>query len=415
VHKVRAPICQFAWLALSISCGLCLSQTPNGAHSAAGEAAVHLEPHAGRTIFRIGEPVILDLVFASRSPGYVVKTDDNPHLPASDQVDIAPDGGWVRTQASFRGQALNGNAITTLAGDPIRVPVLLNRTITFLKPGHYEVTVTTERLLKAENMMVATSLESCEPCRVTNAIGIDISEADNSQESALVLSLARKLEDTAKPTDNRISPEQKAAIDHLQLELRQSTGSTEADHKRQEALLQELGTFVVSQESAAQKRTDARREAAVRLACLDGDDAVRAKVHFIAAETQEDSGDPNIGIAWILVDGLASSRNKQMQLALVEGAWRDPKLLPTPALQMALRQARELTQKDWVTDESVIWAGTPEQRQATLQEYQREVNEIIATLPLRSESNRTETINFLKALGVPNPFNQSHSPTQLSK
>ena len=153
----------------------------------------------------------------------------------------------------------------------------------------------------------------------------------------------------------------------------------------------------------------------MRLACLDGDDAVRAKVHFIAAETQENNGDPNITIAWILVDGLASSRNKQMQLTLFEEAWRDPKLLPTHSLQTALRQSGELTQKDWVTDESVMWAGTPEEHQATLEEYQREVNEIIATLPLRSDSNRAETIKFLKTLGVPNPFNQSQSPTHQSR
>jgi hypothetical protein len=171
--------------------------------------------------------------------------------------------------------------------------------------------------------------------------------------------------------------------------------------------------IVVSQQSAAQKRWDARREAAVQLACLDGDEAVRAKVHFIANESQEDSADPNIGIAGFLVDGLASSRNKQMQLTLFEEAWRDPKLLPTDVLQTALRQARELTQKDWVTDESVMWA--PEQHQATLLEYQREINEIIATLPLRSESNRAETIKILKALSAPNPFNQSQSPTPLSK
>jgi hypothetical protein len=214
VHNVRKPICQLACLALGISCGLCLSQTPNGAGSAGGEAAVHLEPHAGRTTFRIGEPVILDLVFASGSPGYVVETDDNPYLPVSDQVDVAPDGGWVRTHSTFRGQAINFNA---------------------------------------------------------------------------------------------------------------------------------------------------------------------------------------------------------MQLTLFEEAWRDPKVLPTDVLQTALRQARELTQKDWVTDDSVMWAGTPEQRQATLQEYQREVNQIIATLPLRSETNRAETIKFLKALAVPNPFNQSQSPTPLSR
>jgi len=100
-----------------------------------------------------------------------------------------------------------------------------------------------------------------------------------------------------------------------------------------------------------------------------------------------------------------------MQLALLEEAWRNPQLLPTYALQVALRQANELTQKDWVTDESVFWAGTPEEHQAAVKEYQREIDEIITTLPLRSESNRAETAKYLKALGFPNPFNQPQSPS----
>jgi hypothetical protein len=32
-------------------------------------------------------------------------------------------------------------------GEPVRVPILLNRTITFKQPGRYTVTVTTERLI----------------------------------------------------------------------------------------------------------------------------------------------------------------------------------------------------------------------------------------------------------------------------
>ena len=170
-----------------------------------------------------------------------------------------------------------------------------------------------------------------------------------------------------------------------------------------------MGESVKDRMSAMQKRTDARREAAVRLACLDGDEAVRAKVHFIAAERGEDNGDPDIGIAWVLVNGLAGSRNKQLQLALLEEAWRDPQLLPTYALQTALSQARELTQKDSVTDRAVMWAGTPEERQATMQEVQREIDEIIATLPMRNEANRAETIKFLKSSAAPNPFNQTQS------
>jgi hypothetical protein len=386
-------------------------QAPNPVDKA-GEAAVHLEAHGGRTQFKIGDPVILDLVFTSKSSGYIVKTDNSPYLPISDGVNIAPDRGWVRTHASLRGQGLNGNAISTLTSDPIRVPVLLNRTITFLEPGHYQVTITTERLRTSENMMRTTSVDKCEPCRTTNAVGIDISKPDRSEESARVVSLSRELEDTAQPPDSRLSEEQTGKIDREVEELRQSGGSPEAE-KRQEAMLRKLSELVASRQSGIQKRNDARREAAVKLACLDGDDAIRAKVHFIAAE--QEAADPDISIAWVLVDGLANSRNKRLQLSLLEEAWRDPQLLPTDALQTALRQARELTQKGWVTDEAGMWAGTPAEHQATLEEYQREIHEIVATMPLRSESNRAETIKFFKALAVPNPFNQSDSPTSQPK
>jgi hypothetical protein len=362
----------------------------------AGEADVHLEAHGGRTQFKIGDPVILDLVFTSHSSGYIVKTDDNPLLPVSDAVNIAPDGGWVRTHSSVRGQGLNGNAMSALASDSIRVPVLLNRTITFLEPGHYQVTITTERLRTSENMMRTTSLDNCEPCRTTNAVDIDISEPGESEEPALVVSLTHELEDTAQAHDSRFSQEQAREIHREVEELQESAGSPEAE--KQEALLRKMREMVTAQQSAIQKRNDARREAAVRLACLDGDDAIRAKVHFIAAE--QEAADPDISIAWILVDGLANSRNKRLQLSLLEQAWRDPQLLPTDALQTALREARELTQKGRVTDEAV-----------TVEEYQREIHEIMATLPLRSESNRAETIKFFKALAVPNPFNQPHSPT----
>ena len=72
-----------------------------------------------------------------------------------------------------------------------------------------------------------------------------------------------------------------------------------------------------------------------------------------------------------------------------------------------ISQARELTQQDWVKYD--FWGGTPEEHKAAVEEYQREINEIIASLPQRSESNRAETIKYLKALGFPNPFNQPSS------
>jgi hypothetical protein len=279
--------------------------------------------------------------------------------------------------------------------------VLLNRTITFKEPGHYEVTLTTERLRPSVGSKV-TSIEACEPCRTTNAIGIDLSMRDDFEEAALVASLSRVLEDTKEDAPgSEATPEEKAEFLKQFEELRNTDDSTEAK-KRREALLQKMSESVSNQLAAEQHQEDARREAATRLAYLPGDDAVRARVHFLVAEGETGEANP---IGPIMRDGLPSSRNKQLQLHLLEQAWRDPLQVPTHELHAALRQAKELMHKELVTDEAILWAGTPEEHKAALEEYEGEINEIIATLPQRSESNRADTIKFLKRLGVPNQFN----------
>ena len=403
---MRSHISWSAILALSLAwcSGVAQNSTPVRTHENSG-AAVRLEAHHGQTHFKIGDPVILDLVFTSPTPGYVVNTDTTPYLPVSDLVELEPADGWVRSHSSFRGKGLNGSALENLGNSPIRVPVLLNRTITFQVPGHYEVTLTTERLGTSDTVMHSTtSLESCDPCRTTNGVGIDLSARDQSEESALVVSLSRELEETkSKAPANELAPEQKKELSHEIESQTRTAESTEASKQQTEALLRKLNNMVSDRLAAIQKREDARREAAVRLAYLAGDDAVRAKVHFIADEPEDGEANP---IGPIMRDGLPSSRNKQLQLTLLEAAWRNPQRTPTSELHTALRQAKELMHKQWVTDEATLWAGTAEERQTALEEYQAEINEIIATLPLRTELNRTETIDYLKQLAVPNQFNR---------
>jgi hypothetical protein len=378
------------------------NSTPVGTHENSG-AAVRLEAHDGQTRFNIGDPVILDLVFTSWTPGYVVNIDTTPYLPVSDLVALEPEDGWVRSHSSFRGEGQNGSALEDLGSSPIRVPVLLNRTITFQEPGHYEVTLTTERLRTSDTVMHSTSLESCDPCRTTNAVGIDLSTRDQSEESALVVSLSRELEETKSAASaSELAPAQKEELSH-EIDAGIRTADSEAGKKQTESLLQKLNDMASNRLAATQKQEDARRKAAVRLAYLGRDDAVRAKVHFIADEREDGGANP---IGPIMRDGLASSRNKQLQLTSLEAAWRDPHRVPTSELHAALRQAKELMHKQMVTDEAALWAGTAEERQTALEEYQAEINEIIATLPLRTESNRTETIDYLKHLAVPNQFNQ---------
>ena len=382
--------------------GAGLGASSNGANGTSAPD-VRLEAHDGQTQFKIGDPVIVDLVFSGGSPGYIVRSDMNLYQPSSDLVDVVPEAGWARTHRAVRGQGLNGNAMANLGSDPIRVPVLLNRTITFLSPGHYEVTLTTERLRPADASMKVTSLENCEPCRTTNAIGIDILTRDKPEEEALVGTLSRELEET-KPRQlgNELSPEQKEEVSKLSEELRKSTDTTDADKQRQQALLKKIDEVVSNHLAAAQMREDARREAAMRLAYLPGDDALRAKVHFLVAEGETGEAHP---IGPIMRDGIPSSHNKQLQLTLLQSGWRDPNQVPTYQLQTALRQAKELVHGEMANDDQ--WAGTDEERKAALEEYQGEINEIIATLPLRSEQNRAETVKFLKAQAVPNAVNQA--------
>jgi hypothetical protein len=363
--------------------------------------SVHLEAHEGQTKFTLGDPVRLDLVFTGRSPGYIVKTDSTPYLPVPDAVSVRPEEGWVRTHSAFRGQGLNGNAMVDLGSDPVRVTVLLNRTIAFQKPGHYEVTLTTERLLRSETSTQMTTLERCDPCRTTNSIGIEIVARDEPNEALLVVSLSREIEDNKENPPGRMPKEENEAFTRKLEALLAKAASSEAAREQLEALQKKMIETVENELALDEKRQDARREAAVRLAYLGGDDAIRAKVHYIVAD--EEKGDAN-PIGPIMVDGLPNSLNFELQLDLLNAAWHDPLHVPTSILQTALRQAKELLHKGTVTDEAILWAGTPEEREAALAEYRGEINEIAATLSVRTEPNREKTMVFLKTRGVPNQF-----------
>ena len=110
----------------------------------------------------------------------------------------------------------------------------------------------------------------------------------------------------------------------------------------------------------------------------------RAKVHLIAISAT--GGDPD-SIDWIMVNGLTSSGNQPLQLNLLQQAWRDPQNIPTWQLHTALQQARELALTQTVTGEPQPWS-TSEGRHAQSKEFQADLNDLIATLPVRTEENR---------------------------
>jgi len=361
---------------------------------------VRLEAHNGQTQFKVGDPITVDLVFTSAAADYSVDTDASPYQPSGDIVYVSPEGGWVRSEQSQIGKSLNGNALVTLGSEPVRVPVLVNRTILFEQPGHYEVSVASERLRTTSTLARVSPVEDCDPCAATNAVGIDIVARDATEETELVGSLSHELEATKEQAPPELTESQKKTMQELEAQL-SSGDQSEESQKRMKDLLPKLNEIATERAAAIDKRQADLLLAAQRLACLEGDEAVRAKVHFIATGRESDE-ENRIGL--ILVNGLPNSRNKQLQLNLLEAAWRDPGNLPTYELHEALRAARDLARDRMVKIDE--FGGGEEERKAAVKQYQTDLDVIIVTLPQRSEANRAQTIQILKKIAIPNPFNQ---------
>ena len=391
---------------VALTCAFANAQNTPTADAAAN---VHLEPHDGQTHFKLGDPVIVDLVFTGPTKKYIVKADNSPYLPPADQIEIAPADGWLRTRTTSRNLPINITAIASLDADPVRVPVLVNRTITFQHPGQYQIAITTDRLRLADTILKppVPDPQQCLTCRTSNAIGIEIADRDAAEEATLVASLTQQIESTKEPSPASVltPAEQQEAQDQMDHELSEfmlGADRSDEDKTRDAFLIWKWNEAVRKQAAALDTRRTARRDAAIQLACLASYDAIRAKVHLIAASTA--GGDPD-SIDWIMVNGLTSSRNQHLQLELLHQAWRDPQNVPTWQLATALQQARELALTQTITGEPQPWS-TPEERNAQSKELQPDLNDLLATLPQRSEENRAQTIDFLKSLGVPNEYNQ---------
>ena len=304
----------FVAFALGALCGTCVAQEPLASPRADESGIeVRLESENGRTQFKLGEPIKLELVFSSRVAGVSVNATNYGDM--AEEVNVTPADGWFRAH----GQSGHDYAsMMPLGTEPIRLPVLINQGIVFQKPGHFEISVTTSRL----NMR-----------RTTNAIAIEIVAADEHEEAELVRSLSSEI---------------------------------------------------------ANARVKARHQAADQLAFLGGDEAVRAKVYWLVKENGGDS------VQREMMDGLASSRNLRLQLESLETVWRDVQHVPDSSLLSAMQQTRAFMRKQTLPGWQmfVIQKTDPASKIAD-EERQRDVSEIVETLPQRTGNNRRDTAYFL--------------------
>ncbi|HEV3218172.1 MAG TPA: hypothetical protein VGZ48_00265 [Candidatus Acidoferrales bacterium] len=238
----------------------------------------------------------------------------------SEAVTVTPSDGWLRSH----GQSAHDYAgMTELHEKPITVSILLNQGIVFQKQGHYEISVTTNRVVSLKGGLPLT----------TNTLAIDLVAPDETKEA-----------DWVRWLSNKIAAEHGAP----------------------------------------------RHTAAAELAYLGGDDAVRAKVRWLAEYQDRDS------VQREMLDGLASSRNLELQLNLLQTVWRDVQHVPDSLLLDAMQQTRAFMRNQTLDGwQMMILRKTDPASLLAEQERQRDVTEIVASLPQRTGINRRDTAYFL--------------------
>src|SRR6185437_7155312 len=371
-------------VAMGLSFAVGLAQAPDPPTNSSG-VAVRLESHEQQTRFKLGDPITLDLVFTAKAAGYAIFMDTNRFNAPQDLVNVIPSDGWIRSQGGQR-----GGSPQDLGYDPVRIPVLLNRSIVFQRPGHYEITITTGRVVPSMSGIPPGTCCAPKWSETTNAIGIDILPRGQDEESALVAELSRQVE---KELQTEPSPDLRKQMEPLIQELDAAKKNPPGDPKHMEDLVRRVYAAEAEEEARLDKEKEARREAATRLSYLQGDDAVRAKVRWILEDKEDGSGD-DTGL--VMLNGLHHSRNLELQRQLLQAAWDDTQRVPTGVLQSALQQTKAFLQnKTFELYHSHAVAETKMPHAEAVEEYNREMSEMVATLPQRTGSNKEQTARFL--------------------
>ncbi len=315
---------------LACSARLVCAQDPET--PSAGAPEVHLEAHDGKTQYRLGEPIQLDLVFPPASAGaYIVNATNYGDL--ADSVEITPKSGWVQWQGRSAHDYL---AATPLASSAIRVPLVLNQGFVFREPGHYVVRVTTRRLSAGTGMLNMTDVGPL----TTNSVGIDLVPMPAEAEAALVRTLQAEIASTQPDCRGRSS--------------------------------------------------SARLHAAQQLVSLEGDDALRAK---IALAVQEDcdllgrfgeaiASTRNLQLQRTLLEQAWADPTQSPSFSILGGLQQTRALLrgdPLPGWAM-LRAVPD---------------PHSEAVQTTAKEHAADMDVLIRTLPARTGKNRSAALYLL--------------------
>jgi hypothetical protein len=126
----------------------------------------------------------------------------------------------------------------------------------------------------------------------------------------------------------------------------------------------------------------------VQLACLEGDIAARKKVSLYLTGRDDITG--------IRKTGLALSKNKELELQLLDDAWRSSDRIPDRYFLDEMIELRHLQAGIPVPDIYPVMRGrTKDEADRELAERALYIDEIVASMPQRQGANKSATQEFL--------------------
>jgi len=301
---------------------------------------MRLEVKDGKTTFKMGEPIDLELTISGDNQGYEVGAWDGDHIV------LEPEANVFRWQGLFSSDAVQASALTAQG---TTFTSRLNDQFEIKQPGTYTASVDTWRVMKKPETPTGM-LQSMEI--VSNTVTFEVLPASEADEAARVKLLAAQIEASATPEVA------KKAWD----ELAYLTGDAAAREK-------------------------------VRLALA----ARNGELAKFSAPDQEKSRIGNEDMAFAL------SKNKQLEIELLHAAWLDARNVPDQGLLYSMTALARLDAGIGMPDTCGMCAMPRTKWDDTQALEKPYIDEIVASMPQRTGENRKETGWFLyeKLFGSP--------------
>ncbi len=182
----RCPIRKFPAVLLGVLvCGLASAQT-------GGPVRVDLSLVDGKTVYRVGEPIQINLTFTASEAGYSLNGTTTSPASSVDTLFLSPTNGvfpWLDDQARGHRYGPDYASIGSLEiNKPVTIGLILNAVYRFNESGHYKVHVVTNRVSSGD-LLHSQPLGSL----TSNEVEFDVEAMSDADEAARAAALEKQI------------------------------------------------------------------------------------------------------------------------------------------------------------------------------------------------------------------------------